>query len=304
MRLSTMDAFKNLKSKDLATVDEKTLRRIQSVLLEILDDVITTCKLYGITYTLGGGSVLGAVRHQGFIPWDDDIDVNFSRRDYERFIPAFRKEFGEKYWIHTPEETENYGLLFARVRLKGTVLKTRDDFWTEECGAFIDLFILENTFNNPILRWIHGTGCQALGFLLSCRKFYRDRKFMLELAQGNMELLRAVRVKIVLGFFASVGSMNFWTRLANRWSALCRNDNSEWIAIPAGRKKFWGELYRRRDMLEVTMMPFEGRSVNCPKNYDMYLSCLYGDYMKIPPEEDRERHPFFGEKILGEDMRN
>ena len=61
MRLSTMDAFKNLKSKDLATVDEKTLRRIQSVLLEILDDVITTCKLYGITYTLGGGSVLGAV---------------------------------------------------------------------------------------------------------------------------------------------------------------------------------------------------------------------------------------------------
>lgn len=298
MRLSTMDAFKNLKSKDLATVDEKTLRRIQSVLLEILDDVITTCKMYGITYTLGGGSVLGAVRHQGFIPWDDDIDVNFSRRDYERFIPAFRKEFGEKYWIHTPEETENYGLLFARVRLKGTVLKTRDDFWTEECGAFIDLFILENTFNNPILRWIHGTGCQALGFLLSCRKFYRDRKFMLEFARGNPELLRAVRVKIVLGFFASIGSMNFWTRLANRWSALCGDDHSKMVATPAGRKKFWGELYLRSDMLEATVMQFEGRRVNCPQNYEMYLTHMYGDYMAIPPEEDREHHPFFGKILL------
>ena len=298
MHLSTMDAFKNLKSGDLVTVDDEMLKKIQNVLLGILDDIIAVCEKYEIPYTLGGGSVLGAVRHQGFIPWDDDIDVNFSRRDYERFIPAFRKEFGEKYWIHTPEATDNYGLLFARVRLKGTMLKTRDDFWTEECGAFVDLFILENTFDNPVLRWIHGTGCQVLGLLLSCRKFYRDRKFMLALAHENPELLRAVRVKIALGFFASIGSVNFWTRLANRWSALCKNHNSEWIAIPAGRKKFWGELYRRRDVLKITRKPFEGRIVNCPANYDLYLTRLYGDYMKIPPEEDREKHPFFGEILL------
>ena len=89
-----MDAFKNLKSGDLVTVDDEMLKKIQNVLLGILDDIITVCEKYKIPYTLGGGSVLGAVRHQGFIPWDDDIDVNFSRRDYERFIPAFRKEFG------------------------------------------------------------------------------------------------------------------------------------------------------------------------------------------------------------------
>lgn len=295
MHLSTMDAFKNLKSKDLVSVDDEMLKKIQNVLLGILDDIITVCEKYKIPYTLGGGSVLGAVRHQGFIPWDDDIDVNFSRRDYERFIPAFRKEFGEKYWIHTPEATDNYGLLFARVRLKGTMLKTRDDFWTEECGAFVDLFILENTFDNPVLRWIHGMGCQALGLLLSCRKFYRDRKFMLELAHENPELLRAVRVKIALGFCTSIGSVNFWTRLANRWSALCRDDHSEMVAAPAGRKKFWGELYRRRDMLEIEKKTFEGRCVNCPKNYEMYLTHMYGDYMTLPPEEERERHPFFGE---------
>lgn len=298
MHLSTMDAFKNLKSGDLVTVDDEMLKKIQNVLLGILDDIIAVCEKYKIPYTLGGGSVLGAVRHQGFIPWDDDIDVNFSRRDYERFIPAFRKEFGKKYWIHTPEATDNYGLLFARVRLKGTMLRTRDDFWTEECGAFVDLFIWENTFDNPVLRWIHGMGCQALGLLLSCRKFYRDRKFMLELAHENPGLLRAVRVKIALGFCTSIGSVNFWTRLANRWSALCKNHNSEWITIPAGRKKFWGELYRRGDVLGITRMPFEGRIVNCPENYDMYLTRLYGDYMKIPPEEDREKHPFFGEILL------
>ncbi len=91
MHLSTMDAFKNLKSGDLVTVDDEMLKKIQNVLLGILDDIIAVCEKYEIPYTLGGGSVLGAVRHQGFIPWDDDIDVNFSRRDYERFIPAFRK---------------------------------------------------------------------------------------------------------------------------------------------------------------------------------------------------------------------
>lgn len=293
-----MDAFKNLKSGDLVTVDDEMLRKIQCVLLEILDDIITVCDKYEIVYSLGGGSVLGAIRHQGFIPWDDDIDINISRRDYERFIPAFQKEFGDRYWIHTPEQTDNYGLLFARVRRKGTVLRTRDDFWTEECGAFVDLFILENTFNNPILRWIHGTGCQALGLLLSCRKFYRDRKFMMALARDNPALLPAFRIKIALGFLACVGSLRFWTRLANRWSALCGDDHSEMVAIPAGRKKFWGELYRRKDMLEMISKPFEGRMVNCPANYDRYLTCLYGDYMTIPPEADRERHPFWGEILL------
>lgn len=293
-----MDAFKNLKSGDLATVDDEMLRKIQRVLLEIMDDIITVCEKYEIAYSLGGGSVLGAIRHQGFIPWDDDIDINFSRRDYERFIPAFRKEFGDRYWIHTPEQTDNYGLLFARVRRKGTVLRTRDDFWTEECGAFIDLFILENTFDNAALRWVHGMGCQALGLLLSCRKFYRDRKFMMVLARDNPALLPAFRIKIALGLLTAVGSVNFWTRLANRWSALCRDDHSEMVAAPAGRKKFWGELYRRRDVLEATVMQFEGRRVNCPRNYEMYLTHMYGDYMTIPPEEDREHHPFFGKILL------
>ena len=270
------------------------LHSLQQTLLEILDDIDSVCRENGISYTLGGGSCLGAVRHQGFIPWDDDIDLNFSRREYTRFVPLFRQRFGWKYWIHTPENTENYPLLFARVRKKGTVVRTRDDFQNEECGAFVDIFIVENTFDGAVLRDFHGLACMATGLLLSCRKFYRDRRELLPLAAGDRALLRAFRVKIALGFLLSWGSVTAWTRFAIRCSALCRNDSSHYVTIPAGRKRFFGELYARADICETADCLYAGRQMKIPWNYEMYLTALYGDYRRIPEEKDREYHSFFG----------
>lgn len=298
MGLSTFDAFKHLQSEEMIAIDDEQLHKLQAALLGILDDIDSVCKKHGIRYTLGGGSCLGAVRHQGFIPWDDDIDINFSRAEYRRFIPLFREEFGDKYWVHTPEETDNYALLFARARKKGTVERTRDDFFNEECGIFIDVFIIENTFDSLLLRTIHGLGCQAFGLALSCRKFWRDRKQLLSLAKGQQGLKRVFSVKIGLGFLLAWGSINFWTRGANRWSALCKNDSSRFVAIPAGRKKFFSELYKREDVCETVEMPYAGRTMQCPRGYDAYLTRLYGDYMQIPPVDSRESHFSFGEIIL------
>lgn len=293
--LSTFDSFKHLHTEDMIELTDDQLHTLQNSLLGILDDIDFVCRKYEITYTLGGGSCLGAVRHQGFIPWDDDIDINFSRAEYRKFIPAFRQEFAEKYWIHTPEERDNYALLFARIRKKGTVERTRDDFFNDECGIFIDVFIIENTFDSGIMRKIHGLGCMAFGLALSCRKFWRDRKQLLSLAQDNTSLKQVFLVKIILGLLLAWGSINFWTRLANRWNALCNNDASRFVAIPAGRKKFFGELYERAAVCVPEEMHFAGRKMNCPKDYEMYLTRLYGDYMKIPPEADREIHAYWGE---------
>lgn len=292
--LSTFDAFKHLHSDGMVMLDDPQLRKLQQTLLGILDDIDAVCGKYNISYTLGGGSCLGAIRHQGFIPWDDDIDINFSRAEYRRFIPLFRREFGDKYWVHTPEETDNYALLFARVRLKGTRVRTRDDFFNDECGAFVDLFIIENTFDNPVLRAIHGLGCMAFGLLLSCRKFWRDRKFLLPMARESRGLRRVFRIKIALGWLLSWGSVNFWTRAANRWDALCKNDRSEYVAIPAGRKRFFGELYPREAVCRGVDVTYEGRTLQCPRDYKMYLTALYGDYMTPPKQEDRELHAFWG----------
>ena len=300
--LSTVDIFKNLRSPDTLELSDDQLRDLQEVLYEILGDIVRFCDKYKIRYELGGGSVLGAVRHGGIIPWDDDIDLNMPRKDYEKFRRLFPRKMGDKYWIHTPEQTDNLALLFSRVRLKGTSVKTREDYYTDECGAFIDIFIIENTFDNAFLRKVHGYGSLALGLLLSCRKFWRDRKMMMQLVKKsehseNRNLVKKARrifiIKILLGMPLAILPINFWTRLANGWNGICHNNRSQYVTTPCGRKHFFGELYKRSELVDTVKMDFGGISCNIPKEYDRYLTKLYGNYKKIPKKAEQEKHIFY-----------
>lgn len=299
MNLSTFDAFKHIKSDECLELSQSQLQQLQYVLLGIFDDIKYVCEKYGLTWTMGAGTALGTVRHQGFIPWDDDMDLNMPRRDYEVFLLRFQEEFGDKYWIHSPERTKNYGLLMGRIRLKGTTVKTREDFYTDECGAFVDIFVIENTFDNPVLRWLHGFFSLVLGFLLSCRKFYRDREQLMRLTGTNAELGRVFQTKIWIGRLLAWLPIDCLTHMADRWHSVCRNHDSRYVVIPSGRKHFFGELYLRSDMCKTAGMLFEGRNVKCPVAYGTYLQKLYGDYMKIPAPEDRETHVVYKPFDLG-----
>ena len=301
--LSTVDAFKHLKAADAIEIDDAALRRLQLVLVGIVGDIAKVCDENGIVYMLGGGSALGARRHRGFIPWDDDVDINLPRADYDRFIPLFRERFGDRYDIHTPEETRGYGLALGRIRLKGTSVRTREDLANgqKECGAFVDLFIIENTFDNPVLRAVHGFGCQALGLLYSCRKFFYERRYTWRWAKENGTASMAFRVKLAIGIFLSPLSLDFWTRLWNRWNRLCRDDRSKFVTIPVGRRHFWGEMGPREDIATAGEALWEGETRKCPKNLDGYLRRLYGpDYMTPPPPSKREKHTLFAPFDLGQ----
>ena len=296
MSLSTVDAFKHIHSGETVTLTQEELAQLQSVLLDILADIADVCDRHGITYELGGGSCLGAVREHAFIPWDDDADINMPRADYDRFIPIFRQEMGEKYWIHTPQETENYGLMLSRILKKSTSVRTREDFQNPECGAFVDIFVIENTFDNTFLRTIHGLGCMAYGFLVSCRKFRRDRRDLTALAAstGDRHLVRVFRTKIAVGTLLAWRSLDGLVRHGDRWNAMCRNNRSKWVTVPTGRKLFWGEMYRREQIVQTTEFRYGERRFRCPADYQGYLSRLYGpDYWPPPPEADRESHVFF-----------
>ena len=96
---------------------------LQRVLTRMLGDLNEVCARHGIAYTLGGGTCLGAVRHHGFIPWDDDVDINMTREGYGRFVKAYELEMKDKYWLHDCNRTPGYELAFPRLRLKGTVVK-------------------------------------------------------------------------------------------------------------------------------------------------------------------------------------
>ena len=293
MNLSTFDAYKTLDSEDIIKLSDDEIRTLQSVLLGIYDDIAAVCEKYDIPVFLGGGSVLSAVRHQGFIPWDDDMDINFARKHYERFLEAFEKEFSDKYWIHIPGKTKGYPLLMAHIRLKGTELKSRDDAWNDENGVCVDIFPIENTYNNKIARWIHGMGCMYFGLMVSCRKFRQYKDWYTAIAKGSESLEKTTKTKIAIGTLISFRSLDRWVLKADRWNSRCKNHESEYVAVPTGRKNFFGEIYKRSGFCNLIDQPFAGRIAKIPKDFETYMKALYGNYMEIPPVEKRERHIFY-----------
>lgn len=295
MNLATGEAMKHLGEVEglthALTADE--LVRLQKMLVAILADVDHVCRANGIRYFLGGGTALGAVRHGGPIPWDDDMDLNMSRADFDRFVPAFRQACGDRYWVHSPNDADTHGLVMARVRLKGTSVRDRNDVNETECGAYTDIFIFENVPDNAIIRLLHGLGSMTLGLLVSVRKFWRDRQGLLALTATSPAARRMTRLKVMLGFLVAWLPMDFCVHLANGWNRLCRNGNSQRVTCPAGRLHYFGETGLRADLCETRETEFAGVKAMVSANVEAYLTRLYGsDYMTPPSECGRERHLF------------
>lgn len=291
MGLSTVSAFKrlNLDSDKFIELTEEQLRQYQQCILKIAQDVIYVCEKENISYHLTGGTALGAVRHKGFIPWDDDIDIDILGQDFDRFLECFKKEYDAKYWVHTCV-TPDYGLSLARVRLKGSVCRTREDLGNEECGFYIDLFRIENTPDNVFLRQLHGLLCLAMGFLLSCRNFYKNRNLMLEMSKHDAKLKVTFSIKIAIGFLTSIFSVTKWATMTQRIYGMCKSNKSKFVSVPAGRNHYFGELYLRTDFVDSAEMEFEGNTWKVPKDWDGYLKHMYGNYMVLPKEQEREKH--------------
>ena len=292
MGLSTFDIFKTMRVNGARELSEAERRSLQRTLLRILADVVEVAEDVDCDWFLCGGSALGALRHSGFLPWDDDLDIGLPRGEWRRFSEAFMERFGEKYVVYEPGRPKNYPLAFPRIRLKGTIVVTREDllFPDLEHGAFVDVFLFENTFNSGFLRRLHGLGSLALGFLYSCRKHFLERKLLRAWRLNSV----AFRLKRLIGFFLAWLPLGAWARIWNRWNRMCGNATSRFVTCPAGRRHFFGELAPRVEMAGTREMTFEGRKVKCPAGLENYMTRLYGPgYMTPPPEDRREKHVVF-----------
>lgn len=297
MSLSTFHFLKNSLPEGGFYLDDSQLKALQQTLLSMLRDLSSLAEENGIPLYLSGGTVLGAIRHGGYIPWDDDIDVNIERRFYDRFLSLLREQRDSVYWLHTPENTPGYGILSTRIRLKGTDVRAREDAYSDECGACIDMFPIENVYNNHFLRMMQGGLCMGAGFFLSCRKFYRDRRELKPLFRENGKAVYLVKCSV--GFLLSWGSVDFWTHAARRAYSICPDDRTELVSIPSGRGHFFRELYARASFCGGEKRLFEGTPFFCTSDPDAYLKALYGEkYMVLPPPEKRERHVFFSFSLL------
>lgn len=262
---------------------------IQTVELEMLDDIISCCEKYNLSILLGGGSCLGAVRHGGFIPWDDDIDLNMPRSDLEKLKDIFMVELGDKYILHAP----NYGNTkskwrFAKIEKTDTLLVDNDD--KSNCtGICIDIFPIEMIPHNRILRFFHGVVADGMMFIAGQVWFAKKssmafRKAMKSSFSGKIRYI----TKMIIGNIFGVCPLYKWFNVVDK---CCQyKGKTDLMGVPTGRKHYFGEIFNASVYLPAKEVSFSGHKAFLPNNEDEYLSNLYGNYMTIPPENKREHH--------------
>lgn len=290
--METNELFKTQLFHNQHRLTDEELEEIKQVVLEILHDVVRLCEEYDIPYMLGGGTALGAIRHKGFIPWDDDIDINIPRKYVHNICELIRQEYGDKYYVEEPGFTKGYLSSFIQVHKNGTVFQEYLVQDLDHCGIKIDIFTIENTYSNKILRSLHGIQCEAGLLILSCYRMFAWRKEMLALAGDNKKARAVMRVKGVIGILFAPAYWWWYCRIQESFQR-CKQEDSKYVVIPSGRKHFFGELYNRNDYMELMKVQFEGCTFNISKDYDTYLRNLYGNYMELPPEEKREHHVIY-----------
>lgn len=232
------------------------LRTLQMRMLEILKCVDAICQKHNIPYWLSSGTVLGAVRHGGFIPWDDDVDIELLREDYLKLLEILPQELPSNYVLHTRETDSEYVYLFAKVRDTHSYIEEKNVFNKDFLykGAFIDIFPLESTSRG--LRKIADVCYNRMCFSI-VRKSKVNRLFKV-----NYWLL----TNIMFPFFRLISPLNDKGIVHHTYGVGWLNNER-----------------RLSEIFPLGKVFFEGYEFNAPKNCDAYLKRLYGDnYMKIP----------------------
>lgn len=259
--------------KDICSSDYK------KILLDMMDAIDSYCRDNNITYYMLGGTLLGAVRHHGFIPWDDDMDIGIKRQDYDRFCEHFNELRNDTYRVVDLNNTNDYYTTSAKVIDTRTAL-IENAYQAIELGAFIDVFPLDYFGDDKYKIAVDLLTHKTIGAKLKSAKTM------------NISKKRAWYKNLVIVFSRLLchKSMN---EMAKEYDAnvrlLSSSSDNKYLANLCGA---WGqkEIADARLFDEAIELIFEERKYFAPKGYDAYLTGLYGDYMKLPPEEKRVTH--------------
>ena len=280
----------------LQYLTDKEMDFLREKLIVALNDILTVCNKYNIKIMAGGGTALGVVRHQGFIPWDDDIDLNIERRDYDKLVSIFDRELGDKYILQAPNYQKPAKIRFPKIYIKGVEIMSSESRVYEP--LFIDLFIIENVPENFVFRIARGIVIQGLMFIASRVTTFEENKENEKKRYWNAtkEGRWFRNSRIFIGrLFSFLPSWKWYNILDN----ICNyKKETEIVSIPTGRKHYFGEMYKRNIFFPVQIGKFEELDINLPNDYDAYLKSLYGDdYMQLPSERERERHFFLDIRV-------
>ena len=250
------------------------IKELRSIQMGILDDVHRFCEEQGLRYSLSSGTLIGAIRHQGYIPWDDDIDIYMLRSDYERFLKTYHDPEG-RYRVLNPKKEPHYYYTFAKVVDQRTRMVEKE---TEgyEIGVYIDVFPVDYVTDDKEER----------------ERIFRLKKLLYKIRRCKISLSNPLHSRLAYLCYRNlpitVGMLNRWIdHLIIRHKptgTLCHMTE----AGPATAKG----CFPAADMKKMMDVKFEDRTYKMMVGYDDYLHRTYGDYMKLPPEEKRTTHQF------------
>ena len=280
-------------SSILKPITEDERRKLQQVLTQMLDEVQCACNKVGIPIVLCGGSCLGAVRHKGFIPWDEDIDISIMRKDWDRFKSCFAEILSDKYVLEAPNyDDKDTKYPWGTIYLKGTEMQNLIDInLPYNKGIYIDVFVIENVSNNKFIQYLDAFVASGMKYIANSMLFYKyPSKQMDTYFCATLQSTLYYRCRQFLGFLFSWVSHKTWLKWYDLFIARHKKDTSL-VTIPTGTNLYLGEMLKRKVWLPYATASFNGLDVNIPHDAHKYLSKLYGkDYMSIPPIEKQVSH--------------
>lgn len=258
-------------------LNQGDLRKLQLIELELLVEFDRICRKYEIQYTLTGGTLLGAVRHGGFIPWDDDADVAMLREEYERFKKACQIELDSKFYFQDMRNTQGYRWGYGKLRKKGTLfLRENQEHMPYEQGVFIDIFPRDGVPDDYIMRKLHKFQCFCV------RKSLWSEVGKVAHKQKNMRIWFGILNKMMGNHIYKIYE-HLVERSNKKRTKLVRN---LMFPVPNGKDGYLRAWYE-----ESTELEFEGHRFMVNKSYKAWLIQEFGDYMCFPPQEKRKIHP-------------
>lgn len=275
------------RSKMLMPVSGEKAKKLKQMLTMILDDFQTRCETIGVTPFLVYGSALGALRHGGFIPWDDDVDVAITREDWNVLKQNFDKVFSDKYDLEGPDyKGKDSFSAWGKVFLKNTRYVELFNVNTPyNKGIFIDIFIIDGLSDNFIVRKIDYAIARAMRFIANSMPFYQyPNDVMTKVMSITKESKRYLKFREFIGFCFSWVSHQKWLVWYDRF--ISRHTKTKKTIM-----NYDDAVTLRGAWFPVKQIKFENIMANVPNDIEGYLNMAFGPtYMELPPEDKREQH--------------